>query len=58
MPKYTFGRELRTFWYTTIEAESYDVAIDLAHRNFDDFKDIEEGYDSEWDLITKLMDKE
>lgn len=57
MPKYTFARELRSFWYTTIEADSYTIAIDLAHNNFDNFEDIEEG-DAEWDENTELIDEQ
>lgn len=57
MPKYTFARELRTFWYTTIEAESLENAERIAIENFDSFEEIEEG-DAEWDEDLRLIDEE
>lgn len=57
MPKYTFTRELRSFWYTTIESESLENAERIAIENFDNFEDIEEG-DAEWGDDTELMDEE
>lgn len=57
MPKYTFARELRTFWYTSVTAESNEEAQRIAYENFDNFEDIEEG-DAEWDSFVTDIDEE
>ncbi len=57
MPKYTFARELSTFYYTTIEADSFTDAERIANENFDNFEDLDEG-DAEWGEDTEVMFEE
>lgn len=57
MPKYTFARDLRTFYYTTIEADSLENAERIAMENFDNFEDIDNG-DGEWDDNLQLIEEE
>lgn len=57
MPKFTFARDLRTFYYTTVEADNFEDAERIAIENFDNFEDIEEG-DAEWSDETILNDEE
>lgn len=57
MPKYTFARDLRTFYYTTVEADDYDTAEALAIENFEEFDNLEEG-DAEWGEEVILNEEE
>lgn len=57
MPKYTFARDLRTFYYTTVEADSFLDAERIAIENFENFEDIDEG-DAEWSEEVHLNDEE
>ena len=57
MPKYTFARELSTFYYTTVEADGYTDAQRIANENFDNFENLDEG-DAEWGEDTEVMFEE
>lgn len=57
MPKYTFARDLRTFYFTTVEADSLVDAERIAIENFDNFEDIDNG-DGEWEDRINLINEE